>query len=63
MSEKEILKEAIGRTLIPEYHQLMEEASDNHEFSLGFQKRMDKLIRRRRKPTTVSSTRLESVWL
>ena len=50
MSEKEILKEAIGRTLIPEYHQIIEDASDDHEFSPKFQKRMDKLIRRRRKP-------------
>ena len=50
MSDKEILKEAIGRTLIPEYHQIMEEASDDYEFSPRFQKRMDKLIRRRRKP-------------
>lgn len=50
MSDKEILKEAIGRTLIPEYHQIMEEASDDYEFSPRFQKRMDKLIRCRRKP-------------
>ena len=50
MSEKEILKEAIGRTLIPEYHQIMDDASDDYEFSPRFQKRMDKLIRRRRKP-------------
>ena len=50
MSEKEILKEAIGRTLIPEYHQIMDDASDDHEFSPKFQKHMDKLIRRRRKP-------------
>ena len=50
MSKKEILKEAIGRTLIPEYHQIMDDASDDYEFSPRFQKRMDKLIRRRRKP-------------
>lgn len=50
MTENEILKAAIARTLIPEYHKIMEEASDYHEFSTSFQKRMDKLIRRRRKP-------------
>ena len=50
MSDKEIIKEAIGRTLIPEYHQIIEDASNKHEFSQKFQKRMDKLIRRRRKP-------------
>ena len=50
MTDNEQLKAAIGRTLIPEYHQIIEDASDDHEFSPRFQKRMDKLIRRRRKP-------------
>ena len=50
VTENEILKAAIGRTLIPEYDQILENASDEHDFSPRFEKRMQKLIRRRRRP-------------
>ena len=49
MTEAEY-RECIGEVLLPKYHKILEEASDEHEFSPKFQKRMDKLIRQRKKP-------------
>ena len=49
MTESEY-RECIGEVLLPKYHKIMEEASDEHEFSPKFEKRMQKLIRRRKKP-------------
>ena len=49
MTEAEY-RECIGEVLLPKYHKILEEASDEHEFSPRFEKRMQKLIRRRKKP-------------
>ena len=49
MTEAEY-RECIGEVLLPKYHKILEEASDEHEFSPRFEKRMQKLIRRRRIP-------------
>ena len=49
MTEKEY-RHCIAEALLPKYHQILDEADSSHEFSPDFERRMDKLIRQRRKP-------------
>lgn len=49
MTEKEY-RQCIAEALLPKYHQILDEADSSHEFSPDFERRMDKLIRQRRKP-------------
>lgn len=49
MTEKEY-RQCIAEALLPKYHQIIDEADSSHEFSPDFERRMDKLIRQRRKP-------------
>ena len=50
MSEENVLKMAIANSIIFEYDEIYEQADDESDFSKGFEKKMDKLISRRRKP-------------
>ena len=50
MSEENVLKTAIANSIIFEYDEMYEQADDEHDFSKGFEKKMDKLISRRKKP-------------
>lgn len=43
-------KKALFDALTPEYKQILDDASDTHEFSVEFEKKMQKLIKRRNKP-------------
>lgn len=49
MTEKEY-RQCIAEALLPKYHQILAEADSSYEFSPDFERRMDKLIRQRRKP-------------
>lgn len=49
MTESEY-RECIAEALLPEYKSIIDKADDSHVFSPKFEKRMDKLIRHRRKP-------------
>ena len=50
MSEENVLKTAIANSIISEYDEIYEQADDESDFSKGFEKKMDKLISRRKKP-------------
>ena len=43
-------RKALFDALTPEYKQILDDASDTHEFSVEFEKKMQKLIKRRNKP-------------
>lgn len=50
MSEEIFLKTAIANSILSEYDEMYEQADDESDFSKGFEKKMEKLIRRRKKP-------------
>ena len=50
MSEENVLKTAISNSILSEYDKLYEQADNETSFSKGFEKKMDKLISRRKKP-------------
>ena len=43
-------RKALFDALTPEYKQILDDASDTHEFSVEFERKMQKLIKRRNKP-------------
>lgn len=49
MTEKEY-KQCLAQALCPAYEAMLPDSCEEHTFSAGFERQMDKLIRRRRKP-------------